>query len=499
MDSYTVPFPSAKPSNNTRPSPSGLAPISVVHISDIHVDLSYETGAHANCTKNICCRPYTTADAPGNNDDPAGPFGNTKCDSPLSLEQSLYEAIGGLVPDSAFTIFTGDVVEGAVWLVNQNEVTNDLTDAFSRMRSNLNLVYPVVGNHDVAPVNSFPPSSVSTDISSQWVYDTLSSNWTSWLGSAAQSVTNYGAYSVLHPNSNLRIISFNTNLYYKENFWLYETDMETDPSGQLAWLVSELSAAESSGERVWLMGHMPMGSGDALHDGSNYFSQIVNRYSDTIAALFFGHTHKDEFEISYSDYSAQTAANAVAMSYIAPALTPTSGNPTFRVYSVDPVTFGILDYTVYYANISDPEYQNGPRWEKYYSAKEVYGPLVSDDIASDPAAELTPAFWHNVTVAFEKDDDTFQAYVARKSRGCFPGTCTGGCKTSEICQLRAGEAQYNCITVTPGLDFRKRELAGEQHHADGACGHGVIGDVLRSVDGEQLRSRVAVEIAKGAK
>jgi sphingomyelin phosphodiesterase len=47
--------------------------------------------------------------------------------------------------------------------------------------------------------------------------------------------------------------------------------MERDPSGQLAWLVTELEAAETAGERVWLMGHMPLGSSDAFHDQSQYF------------------------------------------------------------------------------------------------------------------------------------------------------------------------------------------------------------------------------------
>lgn len=145
-------------------------------------------------------------------------------------------------------------------------------------------------NHDAAPVNSFPPTAIDTTISSQWVYDTLSSLWETWIGSAASATadTNPGAYSVLYPGGNLRIISINTNMYYKENFWLYEATMETDPSGQLAWLVTELQAAEDAGERVYIIGHMPMGSGDAFYDGSNYFDQIVNRYDATIAALFFG-------------------------------------------------------------------------------------------------------------------------------------------------------------------------------------------------------------------
>lgn len=42
---YTVDFPSARPSNASRPSSSGQTPLQIVHISDIHVDLSYEVGA----------------------------------------------------------------------------------------------------------------------------------------------------------------------------------------------------------------------------------------------------------------------------------------------------------------------------------------------------------------------------------------------------------------------------------------------------------------------
>ena len=148
------------------------------------------------------------------------------------------------------SIFTGDVVEGAVWLVTgksftdytysfltsfpDTEVTNDLNDAYSRMKS-LGQAYAVVGNHDVSPVNSFPPGAVDTTISSQWAYDTMSSDWSSWIGAtaASQADSNYGSYSVLTSEGNyslltydrfstntnstvgLRIISVNTNFWYK--------------------------------------------------------------------------------------------------------------------------------------------------------------------------------------------------------------------------------------------------------------------------------------------
>jgi sphingomyelin phosphodiesterase len=470
---YTVSFPSPKPATPP-PAPSGKTPIQVVHFSDIHVDLSYETGANYNCTKNICCRPYTTADKPGNTAYPAGQYGNHGCDSPKVLEQSLYAAVEKYASNAAFTLFTGDAVEGAVWLVNQAENTNDIKDAYKTMASALKMpVYAATGNHEAAPVNSFPPKTVDTTLSSQWVYDTLAAAWTPWIGStAAKQADDYGAYSYVVPNHNLRIISVNTNFWYRENFWLYEKTMEFDPNGQLAWLVSELQAAETAGQRAYIIGHMPFGTSDTFYDYSDYLNQIVNRYEATIAASFFGHTHKDQFELSYTTPSAPSAANAIMTSYICPALTPTSGEPAFRVYSVDPTTFAVLDYTEYSASLEAANYQTaGPTWIPYYSAKATYGTPLN---YTSPTAELTPAFWHNVTQLFETNDAVFQQYIARKSRGYGANACTGDCKTSEICQLRAANSQYNCGTVKPGINFKREEdvsqAVGGHDHSDECAG-----------------------------
>ncbi|KAI0477086.1 calcineurin-like phosphoesterase [Xylariaceae sp. FL0804] len=455
VDTGYSPVNTTRPGNLTRPGPSGRTPLQVVHFTDIHVDLEYEVGASYNCTKNICCRPYDAADAPGNTSYPAGPYGNPACDAPLSLEESMYAAIRQLAPNASFSIFTGDVVEGAVWATTDAEVTADLDSAYGRMQALGHPVYGAVGNHDSSPVNSFPPAAVDTTITTQWAYEVMSEDWAAWIGgnASASVADNYGAYSYVDA-SGLKIVSFNTMFYYKQNFWMFEPTMEYDPSGQFAWLVAELQAAEDAGQRVWLLGHMPMGTTDAFHDASYYFDLVVQRYQATIAGAFYGHTHQDEFEIAYSDYSNQTAQTANMISYIAPSMTPTSGNPSFRVYSVDPVTFGVLDMTVYYANISSPSYQSGPTWEVLYSVKDAYGPLLN---YTDPAAELTPAFWHNLTALFEDDDAVFQAYYARKTRDYDNSTCTDDCKTDEICQLRAAQAQYDCGTVSPGVNF-KRDL-----------------------------------------
>jgi sphingomyelin phosphodiesterase len=407
----------------------------------------------------------------------------------------MLAAIESLHPNVAFTIFTGDVVAHDLWLVNENEAQTDLNTTYADMRG-LTLVYPALGNHDMAPVNAFPPAAIDTTITAQWAYDTMSADWLTWIGAgAAKSVDDYGSYSVLYPGTKLRVISFNSIFYYTLNFWMYEEPMEIDPSGQLAWLVSELQAAETAGERVWLISHVPSGVGDFFHDYSNYFDQIVQRYEATISGLFYGHTHVDEFEIAYSDYTKPSFDNAVAVSYIAPSMTPTSGHPSFRVYSVDPDTFAVLDFTEYIANISSPTFQTNPTWEKYYSAKETYGPLVTPPL-TDPAAELTAAFWHNVTAVFDSNDAQFQAYYSRKSRGYNPSSCTGTCKTNEICQIRAAQSQYNCQVPTPGIHFSKRDGAAVEHHDDceGTAIRGIFWTLAQ--DPKAFASQINGEVAK---
>jgi len=163
-------------------------------------------------------------------------------------------------------------------------------------------------------------------------------------------------------------------------------------------------------------------------------------------------------------------------------MVPGSGNPAFRVYTVDPVTFGVLDIDTYIADMTASDYQSssGPTWKKLYSAKATYGALLTPPL-TDPAAELTPAFWHNVTVAFENNDAAFQAYISKKSRGYSSNTCTGTCKTNEICAIRAAQSQYNCGIFSPGINFKRNE-DGTMERSMGELEIGVCeGSLLRPI------------------
>ncbi|KAJ5133967.1 hypothetical protein N7526_005332 [Penicillium atrosanguineum] len=467
---YSLSFPSPKPPKS-RPPPSGKPPIKVVHFSDTHVDLSYETGSNFDCTKPICCRVYTEEDAPGNTSSPCGSWGNSKCDPPQRLQQSMMDAITSLNP--SFSIYTGDVVAHDVWLVDKTEVLSDFNATFSTMESTLGLVYAALGNHDAAPLNLFPSTNTPSTYNPQWAYDALTTYWLSLTNNnqAISTAKKYGSYSALHKTTNLRIISYNSIFYYKYNFFSYEEPMPFDPDNQLAWLISELSAAEAASERVWLISHIPSGNVDHFRDHSHYFDQIVQRYEATIAGLFFGHTHTDEFQISYSDYDHRSWDNAVAMGYVAPSMTPTSGPPSFRVYEIDPVTFGVLDYTQYIANITDLEGEPG---------KDYGGKL---DVSVSVEEELTPAFWHNVTVAMEKDGGLFENFWARRTRGFEVPACEGDCVSNEICALRGADAQFSCVERKPGFSFEKRgerrDLLGKRFQPE--CNHAGMAPLLAKI------------------
>ncbi|KAA1479007.1 hypothetical protein DENSPDRAFT_89208 [Dentipellis sp. KUC8613] len=360
---FNVTFPRPASSNPKKFTSKGRPTFQVVHLSDVHIDRKYTVGAEANCGESICCR--TTSSSSGNTTEPAGPFGNARCDSPVDLAESLLRAVDTIAPGASFTILTGDVVERDTWLVNKSEVTVDLEAWNLEMLQNLRTaVYPAIGISclifyyfisdesdytqgtstrirahsrfqamirimisDTAPVNAFSRDVTPTPDNSQWVFDIETTGWKPWIGGQAAGEVHdmSGSYSVQVPGTNLRILSVNTQYWYKQNFWLYDRDEQiADPNGLLAFMVEQLQLAEDSSQLVWIIGHIPSGKADTAHDQSNYYDQIVQRYKNTIAAQFFGHSHKDQFEIAYSDWNNRTAATADSILFIGPALTPQS-------------------------------------------------------------------------------------------------------------------------------------------------------------------------------
>ncbi|KAG0146390.1 hypothetical protein CROQUDRAFT_657362 [Cronartium quercuum f. sp. fusiforme G11] len=446
---------------------SKTKPLRVIHLSDLHIDREYAIGADTVCKRNLCCRMDQPTNTPDKTHAPAGPYGSHKCDSPASLYISMLRALQDHAPDAAFAVHTGDMVDHAVWKSVRKEVEDGIGQGHSQYQTYSSTpLYGVIGNHDVAPTNSFPRNTTITTLSSQWDLELFSGTWEKWIGeeNARTVQTMSGCYSIVHPGTNLKIISLNTGFWYKANFWLYDSDeFQPDPNGILAWLISELQDAEDKGQKAWMMGHLSPGKADCLREPSRYLNQIMRRYKNTISASLYGHTHRSEWEIVYEDPTRPTAESAIGMNYIGPAMTPESGNPAFRIYDVDPETYEILNFHEIITNLSEPGYQSHPRWFKYYSARETYGTLLRDHnfpgLTSD-RAPIDGAFWHRVTDILEQSYPEFEKFYRRLTRGADLGEMgdwkpcySGACRKKWIQILRSSQSEFNGYPNHLGLNI----------------------------------------------
>ncbi|CAM0138790.1 unnamed protein product [Umbelopsis sp. WA50703] len=467
VEQWNVTFPKTKPKHVRPPTPSGRE-LTILHISDWHVDPLYEPGSDTVCDKPICCRQEFTNYE--NITEPASLWGAYSCDTPISLLESMLEYIPSVADKFEFGILTGDVPPHEVWsTLPYNKTQLIESSSYDLMHVHFDTpglidtkLYPTIGNHEAAPTNLFPhnQSKIPKDEDKQylnltWLYQTLSESWDGWLETETtqQVVHNSGSY-VAYPTDGLVLIGLNTMFCYNLNWWNIENGGEKDPNGIFDWLIRHLQRAEDEGKRVWITGHIAPGDNTCLHDYSNYYYQIVERYAPhVIAGQFFGHTHRDELEIFYKN-DEKTASNAISTAYLAPAITPFSKmNPGFRVYKVDAETFEVIDSLTYIADLDNVNEwgDEGPNWHLEYSAREAYS---SSRAQLAPKEPLSPAWWHNVTEAFEDTDSMFEKYYQYRSKSSpLRPDCDQACRTNLICGIRAGKSEDRCDYQRDDMDL----------------------------------------------
>jgi hypothetical protein len=291
-----------------------------------------------------------------------------------------------------------------------------------------------------------------------WNYDHVSSLWEyfGWIDTetAASAATHYAAYSIRHPLG-LRIITINTDLYYRNNHFALLHAADPDFSGMFSFLIAELQRAEDAGERAWIVGHVLSGwdGSNPLPNGSDMLYQIIERYSPHVVAnVFFGHTHEDQAFVYYRDNATNASADsAVASAWVGPSLTPlTNLNSGYRLYEVDTGSWDIYDAYTFYSDVSsfsslgsgasnssstDSEAQ-GPVFQLEYSTRAAYGPGA--EWPED--APLNGTFWHRVTEAMERNRtlatvfNGFQGKSSIRSPNCTSEACTA----AKICYIRSG-------------------------------------------------------------
>ncbi|KAH9962705.1 Metallo-dependent phosphatase [Lactifluus volemus] len=461
----------AKPKPNPLPppkTPSGKR-LKVLHLSDFHIDPRYATSSEAECTSGLCCRANNFNNvSPDKPVLPAPRYGWFLCDTPFSLAAATIEAIPVLTGTEdtgfAWTIYTGDLVSHDP----ENELSRDYitwteTVVYDLFKHTLGPgpIYAALGNHDTYNSDQDATHSLGGSLAEQfsWNYDHLAGLWEveEWLpqSAVAQARTHYAAYSVKRTDG-LRIITLNTDFWYRGNLFNYINLSRADSSGMLRFLTDELQDAEDNGERVWILGHVLTGwdGKDGLEAPTDLFYQIVDRFSPhVIANIFWGHTHEDEFSVYYANNATNISAQtALATSWIGPSITPLKNlNSGFRVYEVDSATFDILDAHTWRADVSsfpglDGQTAFGPTYVYEYNTRQTYGQDITGWGPNDP---INATWWHLVTEQMEKNPNLVTTFTNHQGKqSVLTRACTGQCIAAKICYMRSGStsiAFQNCL------------------------------------------------------
>ena len=465
-------------------------PLRVAHLSDIHVDPRYAVGGEVDCDSGQCCRSNSwskdtwngSSFAPGaiphaNISVAAGYWGGYKCDPPWSLVGSAMQAVQHIegADPIELGVYTGDLAtHDRDWQISRDIVRYSEIALYTLLKNTLGNMTMVaaLGNHDSSPADFFAPHHLADGLGTQlkWDWDTVARTLekVGWLNATdADKVRHhYGGYST-SPRRGLRVIALNGDFYFKQNPFAYVHLGNPDYSGQLRWLTDELQAAEDAHERAWVISHQETGydGADALDNPTNLMNHIFTRYSSTIAHIFFGHTHEDQFQVFYRATDGNSTAvsrkteDAVAAALMGPSITPRKKlNPSIRVYAVDSETYEVLDYDQYYTQLDafDDELKDaahGPVWHKLYNARDAYANLSASHAAGKyrapvaldngmwPAhAPLNASFWAALTDEMEVRPELvtlhsrYQARNSKKTKPCVSDECV----RATICYMRSG-------------------------------------------------------------
>lgn len=456
--------PKAVAERSRHVGPAAASPLRVLHVSDFHLDPRYMVGAESQCDNGMCCRVDSTWKGASAVQRPAPYWGAYLCDAPWSLIGAAMDLVARLTARRplALALLTGDVTaHDRPWHMSRSFVTYAEHAALSLLHKYVGgaPVAYALGNHDSSPSDFAPYRDLPDGRSAQmdWHWTHLARLLTSlgWIdNAAARSIEAHHGHYVMRPRRGLRVLVLNTDYWYRHNPMNYVRTADPDASGMLRWLTDALQAAEDAHERVWIVGHIPPGySQDALPAPSALMARIVQRYTHTIAAMFFGHSHEDVFSVYYAD-GATSDRDAVGIALIGPSLTPLRlVNPGVRLYDVDPETYEVLDYVQYATPLDTEEAGDGPTWRPLYSARDAYSSFhasvaagrytagVALDHGRWPAhAPLNASFWAALTTEMEVRPELVETHHQRQGRNStLTWPCTSAqCHAAKICHLRSG-------------------------------------------------------------
>jgi 3',5'-cyclic AMP phosphodiesterase CpdA len=407
--------------------------IKILHLSDIHYDPDYLPGATTTCGAIICCQAESGTVL--NPADKAGYWGDYRaCDLPFHTIEAQMAEIKNRISSTGATVvyYTGDIVDHAMWKTSETRNKASLTKVFELFKTTFADVefYPVIGNHEPSPVNTFSQPSVTGSVSTQWLYDHLETLYADYLPADALATVKSGGYYTVLSSEGHRVIVLNNNLCFTLNWWSFTPAGITAMKDQLQWLQDTLKAAETAGEFVHILGHIPPNENKCYQSWALQYRKIIERYYKIISGTFYGHTHYSEINIMYSTNNRY----ALAVGFNAGGLSPFKRmNPGYAVYYVDDTEFIVNEMESYIMPLNTANLNTAvsPTWKKSYS-------MAADFSLSN----LTPATLHTFMASMTKNATLGLKYWKYKVKEgpllTAPG-CNTPCRKTNICSIVANQ------------------------------------------------------------
>jgi len=326
-----------------------------LHVTDIHYDIHYDPGSPNNCiigtkTGMGCCRkdelpldPYYSCSK----------WGDFNCDNPTYLNERIFSWIANStrtkegIPPLDFIIYTGD--SPGHHLPSQSVERNiecmyNISQIIDHYFPKIPL-YQSLGNHDTYPIDQ------TMDITYDRILANASSVWSKWLSVEALRNARIGGYYSVKLNflgNGIRLISFNSIYYDKDNLFGIKNDTAEKKSGyQWLWLEGELEKIKENNEKFIFINHIPPGT----HEANDYYNgRLINllaKYQEYIIVQLYGHTHEDRFMLH------KVNNNYTGYTLIPGSLMTAHHDPSFRIYAYDKNNKMIKDYRQYSCSLRD--------------------------------------------------------------------------------------------------------------------------------------------------
>ena len=395
--------------------------VSILHITDVHLDFDYTVGMNANCKEPLCCREINGL--PKKPEDAAQKYGNYNCDLPPIVAEMMVEYIGQLPNQPDLVFWTGDNIAHDIW--NQTAHKNAgytivMTNWIKKHWGDIP-VFATLGNHEFFPVNVMRFDDVHP------ILEQISEIWKDWLDEESyHNFRNYGYYTmplngISETWDGFRVVVLNTEVCNNMNWYLLT--QYNDPFEHLEWIEETFKKAEENKEKIFVIAHVFPGGSDCLYEWSVRYRALVERYQHVIVQHLVGHDHVEFFNVMTDT----TNSKAIGMMQCPGGVTTfTDDNPAFKIYDIDYETGLPVKSHKYYFNITQAN-EGNPEWKYDFEATEEYN-----------MKDLSPDSYMDLSKRFITEEGTATKYVKNKytnSDTLGKGTCeTDSCKKNQFCK-----------------------------------------------------------------